>query len=214
MDGIETDDIGRQQFTKRMDVSRETMTDFDTYAALLRKWSPKINLVSKNTLPMLWTRHFLDSAQILSHAHITSGHWVDIGSGGGLPGLVLAILAKKKMPDLRFTFVDSDTRKCVFLQTVTRELNLQVNILPHRIDAIEPLSADILSARALAPLTIVLGYAAKHLNGSGRAVLMKGASFQQEVDVALETWAFQSDEHISITDNAAVILNIGDITRV
>lgn len=197
-----------------MNVSRETMQDLEAYADLLRKWSPRINLISKSSMPDLWNRHFLDSAQLIGLAKRKSGHWVDLGSGGGLPGMVVAILAKPKMPDLRFTFVEADQRKAVFLQTVARDLSLQAAVVAKRAEDISPLSADILSARALAPLPTLLGYVKQHLSPSGQALLMKGQSFRQELDQALEIWSFQSDEYPSITDGAAVILSLGDIQRV
>jgi len=197
-----------------MNVSRETMQDLEVYAGLLRKWSPRINLVSKSSMPDLWTRHFLDSAQLIGLAKRKSGHWVDLGSGGGFPGVVVAIVAKSEMPDLRFTFVEGDQRKAVFLQTVVRDLSLRAAVVAKRAEDIGPLSADTLSARALAPLPTLLGYVKQHLLLSGQALLMKGQSFRRELDQALETWTFQSDEYPSITDGAAVILSLGGIKRV
>lgn len=197
-----------------MNVSRETMQDLEAYADLLRKWSPRINLISKSSMSDLWTRHILDSAQLVELAKRKSGHWVDLGSGGGFPGMVIAIIAKRKMPDLRFTFVESDRRKAVFLQTVVRDLSLQADVVAKRAEDIGPLSADTLSARALAPLPTLLGYVKPHLLQSGQALLMKGQSFRRELDQALEIWSFQGDECPSITDGAAVILSLGDIKRV
>lgn len=207
-------EAGRAVFAENTDVSRETLEKLDVYAALLKKWNPTINLVGRSTLPDLWGRHFLDSAQLFDLAKQKSGHWVDIGSGGGFPGLVVAVISAEKAPDYRFTFIESDVRKTVFLQTVARELSLPVTVLAERVEKVAPLGADILSARALAPLTTLLGYAERHLSPGGQALLMKGATFRRELDDVLEFWTFQSQECTSITDGAAVILNIGDIRRV
>jgi 16S rRNA (guanine527-N7)-methyltransferase len=205
---------GRAEFSDKMNVSRETMAALDIYAALLNKWSPTINLVSKSTLPEIWTRHFLDSAQILNYVSQKPGHWLDIGSGGGLPGLVVAILAAKINPEMEFTLIEGDQRKSVFLQTVVRELSLPVTVIPQRAEQCEPQHADILSARAVAPLNVLLKYAVRHMKPNGQLLLMKGASFRKELDEALEFWSFSREEYTSITDGAAVILSLGDIKRV
>ncbi len=205
---------GEAEFCKNFDVSRETMQKLQTYAELVNKWSGTINLVSKTSLHDIWIRHFLDSAQIFPLAKVSSGHWVDLGSGGGFPGIVVAIIASEKATGFRFTFVESDQRKAVFLQTVARILVLPITVVASRIEKIAPLSADILSARALAPLETLIGYTDWHLKPAGQALLMKGETFRREVDRALEIWSFQSDEYPSITDGAAVILSLGDIKRV
>ncbi len=208
------DKEGRDKFASYCDVSRETMERFDVYAELLLKWTPTINLISKSTVNEIWSRHFLDSAQVITHSKQSAGHWVDIGTGGGFPGMVVAILAAEKLPGFRFTFVESDQRKVAFLQSVSRNVGLSINIVAQRIEETDSLAADVLSARALAPLTTLLGYTERHINPDGQALLMKGASFRREVDEALEFWIFQSDEYPSITDGAAVILSLGDIKRV
>jgi 16S rRNA (guanine527-N7)-methyltransferase len=204
----------RANFIKKTNVSRETMEKLDFFSRALTRWNGSINLIAKSTLPALWTRHFLDSAQLWNLAGPVAGHWVDIGTGGGFPGLVLAILAAERAPDLQFTLVESDLRKTVFLQTVARELSLQVTVKPERIETLQPLGADVLSARALAPLGTLVGYAERHLAPGGAALFMKGAAFRHEYDEALEKWSFQAEEYPSITDGAAVILKLGDITRV
>ncbi len=204
----------RDRFLAEANVSRETMAAFDLYAALLEKWNPTINLVSAASLPSLWTRHFLDSAQLYEKVGLSSGLWVDLGSGGGFPGLICAILARERAPDLRFTLVESDSRKVVFLQTVAREIPLPIEILRKRIEDIPSLQADVLTARALAPLKVLLSYAEQHLKPGGRALFHKGASFRSEVEEALESWTFQSDEYPSSTDGAGIVLSLKDIRRV
>ena len=206
--------MDRDEFAERANVSRETIEKLSVYADLLKKWTPSINLVAKSTLANLWHRHFLDSAQVLDLARLESGHWVDIGTGGGFPGLVVAVISAEKHPEYQFTFVESDARKSEFLRTVIRNLSLTAKVVTKRIEEVECLNADILSVRALASLSILAGYAEQHLKPTGRAIFMKGASFRRELDEALETWEFQSEEYASITDDAAVILKLGDIKRV
>ncbi|MCT8158576.1 16S rRNA (guanine(527)-N(7))-methyltransferase RsmG [Pseudoruegeria sp. SHC-113] len=196
------------------DVSRETLERLKTYAALLEKWNPAINLVAKSTLKDLWTRHFVDSAQIYDLAPNGFAHWADLGSGGGFPGMVCAILALEKAPEARFTLVESDQRKSAFLRTVARETGANVDVLASRIEKTQPLCVDVLSARALASLDVLLEFAELHLKPSGRAIFPKGESYQQEISEAKARWHFSAETIPSITDGKAVILAIGGIERV
>ncbi len=207
-------ELDRADFLAEMDVSRETAERLDRYAALLNKWTPAINLVSKASLRALWSRHLRDSAQLVALTNLRTGHWVDIGSGGGFPGMVCAILLAERAPGVRFTLVESDQRKAEFLRTVSRETSVSVDVLAQRIENVRPLEADILSARALASLTELLSYAERHLKETGRALFMKGATFRDEIEEALETWRFQSEEYASSTDGAGIVLSLGEIRRV
>lgn len=197
-----------------LDVSRETLERLEAYDALLNKWNPAINLVSPATLTQLWTRHFLDSAQLFDLAGNREGLWADLGSGGGFPGLVLAILAKEKRPGQKFVLVESDRRKSTFLMTVARELGLAVDVRAQRIEAVEPLQAEVLSARALASLDRLLGFAARHLASSGLAVFPKGASWREELAEAEKNWSFSVQTHPSLTDPEAAILTFSEVSRV
>lgn len=203
----------RERFLAQVNVSRETLQRLDAYAALLQKWNPAINLVAPSTLNSLWERHFLDSAQILDLAR-PGASWVDIGTGGGFPGLIIAILAAEKRQDLRVTCIESDLRKATFLRTVVRETGVNTSVISKRIEQVDPLGADILSARALAPLTKLLGFAERHLAADGQALFPKGATHATEVSEALENWQFQADTYASKTDPEAVILSLGEIRRV
>lgn len=208
--------LGEEQraFLRAVDVSRETLERLAAYEHLLKKWNPSINLVAKSTLPTIWRRHFLDSAQLFALARHHEGHWADLGAGGGFPGLVIAIMAMERAPGLRVTCVESDQRKAAFLRTVVRELGLPARVLAERAEEAAPLQADVLSARALAPLARLLPLAERHLKPGGQALFPKGESFRDELSEALETWSFQSEEYPSITDGSAVILSLGDIRRV
>lgn len=197
-----------------LDVSRETQGKLDHLVALLAKWSPRINLVSRTTLEDSWTRHILDSAQVFSVPEVHSGHWADFGSGGGFPGLVVAILAQELAPDLKVTLVESDQRKSVFLRTALRETKVDAQILNERIEKVSPLQADVISARALADLTVLLAFADRHMSKTGRAVFLKGANWKKELEAARESWKFDCAERKSITDPNAVVLSIGALTHV
>ena len=201
-------------FLRSYDVSRETLERLEIYVALLRRWSPKINLVSKATLGDAWTRHLLDSAQILDLAPRNAGAWADLGSGGGFPGAVVAILAAELRPGLSVTLVEADQRKAAFLRTVSRETGVSIAVVAKRIESVPALNADVVSARALAPLTDLLAFAERHLAPGGLAVFPKGAKAKEEITAALESWRFRCETHPSQTDKEAVVLTIGDIERV
>lgn len=197
-----------------IDVSRETLDALEAYVALLEKWNPRINLVARSTLGQVWDRHFVDSAQVFAFAPETARHWVDLGSGGGFPGLVVAVLGKELRPDMHFTLVESDTRKSTFLRTVIRELSLPAKVIDQRIEAIDPLEADVLSARALADLTALLGFADHHMAPSGIALFPKGATWEKELQEAQQSWRFAYERFTSKTEAEAVILRIGEIEHV
>ena len=203
----------RARFSQHVHVSRETIEKLTLYADLLRRWNPKINLVSKSTLDDIWDRHFLDSAQLFDMAP-AAGSWADLGAGGGFPGAVVAILASELRPDLSVTLLEADQRKGVFLRTVLRETGSYGVVIARRIEQAKPLGADIVSARALAPLNKLLSFAHRHMAPSGTALFLKGANSRQEVDEALEHWRFDCETYPSKTDKEAVVLKIGEIERV
>ena len=190
------------------DVSRETLDRLEDYADLVRKWSPKINLISRADLPHLWGRHIQDSLQLLRFSG-SGGRWVDLGSGGGFPGIVIAIAR----PDLDMHLIESDTRKATFLRTCVRELGLKAQIHANRIEDVASLGADIISARALAPLDRLLNMVSHHLAHNGFALLPKGEKATEELAIARETWSFSATMHPSETRQGATILQIEAISR-
>ena len=198
----------------QLNVSRETSERLKVLADLLAKWNPRINLVSKASLGDLWTRHILDSAQVFQMASHPVKHWVDIGSGGGFPGLVVAIMAPEQNSPMAVTLIESDQRKCAFLRTVLRETGVEGMVLAKRIEQTEHQNADILSARALSDLSSLLSFADHHLATNGTALLPKGVTWQKEVEMARESWSFDLDVITSKTEPSSVILKVKDIRRV
>ncbi|WP_170340683.1 16S rRNA (guanine(527)-N(7))-methyltransferase RsmG [Ruegeria arenilitoris] len=195
-----------------LNVSRETFEKLSIFVNLLRKWNPKINLVSRSTLPEVWSRHVKDSIQVF-HLVEPKNHWVDLGSGGGFPGLVCAILASETSPETEFTLVESDQRKSAFLRTVIRETKANCSVISKRIEVVDPLGADVLSARALADLTTLLSFCDRHLKEDGVAVFPKGATWKKEIDAAQREWSFTTEPANSLTDPQAVILKIKGVSR-
>ncbi|MDR9392805.1 16S rRNA (guanine(527)-N(7))-methyltransferase RsmG [Roseovarius sp. SYSU LYC5161] len=195
------------------DVSRETSERLSVFSQLLRKWNARINLVSQRSMSDLWNRHFVDSLQIFDLAPKNARHWVDIGSGGGFPGLVVAILAAELSPDLRITLVESDVRKCAFLRAAAREAGVSVDILNERIEAIPRQKADILSARALSDLAKLLAFTENHLAPTGTGLFPKGRTWKNELENARSTWKFAYQVATSRTDENSVILSVQGVER-
>ncbi|MCG6558627.1 16S rRNA (guanine(527)-N(7))-methyltransferase RsmG [Ruegeria sp. 1NDH52C] len=196
-----------------LNVSRETSERLRTFANLVHKWNPRINLVSKRSLDDLWVRHIVDSIQVFRNAH-TGDLWADLGSGGGFPGLICAILAAEEQPETKFICVESDQRKSAFLRSAARECGIECQVISERIEHLDPLDADILSARALTDLTGLLGFAERHLKPGGTALFPKGANWKKEMQEAAKQWNFSYDAVTSLTEPQAVLLKITGVTRV
>ena len=195
-----------------MSVSRETEARLGAFAALIEKWTQKINLIAPSTRDQLWERHIQDSAQLFNLRENAS-KWADLGSGAGLPGLVVAIIASDKAPNMRVTLVESDKRKAAFCRAAIRELGLSATVISERLEAAKPQVAEVVSARALAPLPILLGYAERHLAPGGIALFLKGAEHKAEINDALASWRFSVEKVPSATNPRGVILKVGDIKR-
>ena len=205
---------GREAFQVAFNVSRETMDKFDAYEVLIRKWNRSINLVSRTTLDQVWSRHFHDSAAAFDLAKINQGNWLDLGTGGGFPGAVIAIMAHGAGSPIQVTCIESDIRKCEFLRSLARSLNIKLNVISRRIEDAPPQAENILSARALTSLSNLLGFAERHLAPDGHAIFLKGATWQSELDEALEFWRFSYEKQASQTHPDSVVLRIGEIERV
>ncbi|NOX39587.1 MAG: 16S rRNA (guanine(527)-N(7))-methyltransferase RsmG [Alphaproteobacteria bacterium] len=200
-------------FRARYNVSRETIDRFFEYEALVKKWNPAINLISRSTINHIWPRHIIDSAQIWDQQPKSARFWLDIGTGGGFPGLVIAILAKELKPDMKIGLVESDTRKASFLLKTSVDLGLSPKILINRAEHLTPHSADVVSARALAPLNKLLGLAERHLGDNGICLFSKGENAENELTHARKYWTFTLQKTPSRTDSGGVILRIGEIGR-
>lgn len=211
-DGAESAPWTVEDFAVATGVSRETLARFETYASLLRRWQKAINLVGPRTLPDLWRRHFYDSAQIFPLLARRDGVLVDLGSGAGFPGLVLAILG-----EFEVHLVESDTRKAVFLREVARAVAMpgrgSITVHNRRIEAMAPFAADLVTARALAPLDQLIGYAVPFLAEGAEAWFLKGQGAREELEQAAKHWTMTSVCHKSSTDTHGVILQLRGIRR-
>lgn len=194
-------------------VSRETYAELQAFMELVQKWTLRINLISKSSVPYIWDRHIVDSVQLYHLAPEHFWRWIDIGSGGGFPGIVMAILGKAAQPNATFTLIESDQRKATFLRTAARELSLPVTVIADRIENVAPQEADVVSARALTALSTLLPLIARHMNPDGIALLHKGQRYQAEIAEARQSWSFDLEEHPSMTDPDARLLTVKRIHR-
>lgn len=194
-----------------IDVSRETARALRSFTDLLTHWNRKINLVSRADARTLPERHVADSAQLWTLAPPGIARWRDLGSGAGFPGLVVAILAAEHAPGLDVELVESDQRKAAFLATAIRALGLSARVHPARIEALDLPPADVVSARALAPLPVLIGHAAKHRKPDGIALFPKGETVHNEIAEAALRWSFAHRLHPSLTDPRSAIVEIGAI---
>jgi len=196
-----------------VNVSRETIARLEDFCALLLKWNQRINLISKSNEGDIWPRHVADSMQLYSLGG-DADQWADLGSGGGFPGIVLAIIAKEYHPERRFSLVESDGRKCAFLREAARNADANVIVINQRIEDTPPLNADILSARALTSLDGLLGFTTLHRNENGVSLFPKGIRYQQEMTDAQKSWHFEPTIHQSSTDPQGVIVEIRNVSNV
>lgn len=195
-------------------VSCETVERLGLFADLLRRWQKADNLVAPDTLPVLWRRHIADSAQLVRIAP-KAKLWLDLGSGGGFPGLVVAILLADT-PGASVTLVESNQRKGAFLRRVASETGAPAHVLTGRIEqVVETFDAPVkaVSARALAPLDRLLDLAQPVLARGATAYFHKGRDFQREIDEATKSWSFDLIKHKSLIDDSSVILEISRLWR-
>ncbi len=195
-----------------LDVSRETMERLERYVALLKKWSPAINLVSKATLADAWRRHVLDSAQLLPLLPDRTERIVDLGSGAGFPGLVLGILSGERDMPFHVHLVESDRRKATFLREVVRETGASATVMVERAEKLT-LTADVVTARAFTALDPLLAMAHPLIGAEGIALLHKGARYESELTAAMENWHMEIKQEKSRIDPASVILRISRLAR-
>ena len=195
-------------------VSRETFDRLVAFEEMFQKWNRSINLVAPSTLGQVWERHILDSAQ-LARIEPLATRWVDLGSGGGFPGLVMAFLLAER-DGASIDLVESNRKKASFLQSVVGQFNLPARVVARRIDDSYALvsAPQIVTARALAPLSTLLDLSAPWLTTGTRGLFHKGRDYRSEVEESAHRWAFDLVEHPSMTDPLGVILELSDLRPV
>jgi len=206
---------GPESFAEAVNVPHETILALRRYADLLAHWQRSINLVAPSTLPDVWSRHFADSAQLRGLAP-DARLWLDLGSGAGFPGLVIAIL-QAQVPNCRMHMVESNRKKCAFLAEVARVGQAPVDIHAMRIEDLpekaQSLRPDVVSARALAPLPRLLELAEPFVGEGTRGLFLKGRETEAEIEAAQAGWDFAFRLHPSLTDEHARIVELTGLRR-
>jgi 16S rRNA (guanine527-N7)-methyltransferase len=200
--------LGAAGFAEIFPVSRETLARLEAYAALLEAWSRRINLVGRATLADPWRRHILDSAQLRPLVPAIARSLVDLGSGAGFPGLVLAILG---VPGVEL--VEADSRKCAFLVEAARITGARVMVRQMRIEALAARPFDVVTARALAPLDRLIGLARPLLAADGLCLFLKGANAAAELTLARRGWKMTAAASPSRSDPRGVVLQLREVVR-
>lgn len=203
----ETSMMDAQEFQAQTGVTDAQRHKLQTYVELLTKWQKRINIVGPKTIGDVWSRHMLDSWQVIHNLPTDTREIVDLGTGGGFPGMVLAQLGTWKIH-----LVDSDARKCSFLREVKRATAASVEIHNERIENLE-IQADVVTSRACAPLTQLLAWSAALLKPGGICVLLKGRNWREELTEAEKEWKLEVSSVPSQTDPDSVILIVGGISR-
>lgn len=174
-----------------LQVSGDGIEKLKLFEDLARKWTQKINLISRNTIDDIWGRHIEDSAQIMLSAPQNPKIWADFGSGGGFPGIIVATILADRKADTKVILVESDQRKSAFLREAKRNLGLDLcEVVAQRAEMIEPIGADVISARALASLDMLCGFAQRHGRADGLCLFPKGETWEDEVAIAQKNWEF------------------------
>ena len=200
--------LGPEGFARLVDVSRETLEGLTAYVALLARWNQRINLVGRATMGDVWRRHILDSAQLFPLIPARARTLVDLGSGAGLPGLILAVMG---VPEVHL--VESDQRKAAFLREAVRVTGAGATIHAHRIEKLPAFAADVVTARALAPLPQLLELSRKFIGPLTTCVFLRGASGEDELTAPIKAWTMRINQFPSVSDPAGSILRLDNFAH-
>jgi 16S rRNA (guanine527-N7)-methyltransferase len=198
-----------EAFAELASVSRETLARLKLYVAMLEDWGARHNLVSRASMTDVWRRHVWDSAQLVPLVPIDAGSLVDLGSGAGFPGLVLAECLRSR--GLRIALIESTGKKCRFLETVAARLGLAVEVRCARIEAAAHEPFSVVTARALAPMTQLLGYAERFWSQETLGLFLKGQGVDNELTIARESWKMSLTKHLSRSDASGAILVVREL---
>ncbi|MCQ2914047.1 MAG: 16S rRNA (guanine(527)-N(7))-methyltransferase RsmG [Alphaproteobacteria bacterium] len=202
--------LDRDNTLKQINASEEVSKKLDIYVETLEKWQGFMNLVSDTTLPIVWTRHILDSAQLYKLIKNEDKIIVDFGSGSGFPGLVLAILDDKNR---EYHLIESDGKKCNFLNEIVKLCNLNVIVHNERIEKIKNLKPNVITARALTSLVELVKYANMYTSEKTRYIFMKGKKAPEEIKECQKQFKIEFEKINSITSPEGQILIINKVTK-
>jgi len=196
-----------------LNVSRETFPQFEAYCELLKKENSKINLISKSTEKEIRKRHIVDCAQTIEFIDENYEICTDVGSGSGLPGIVLAIIMKIKKPDMKFLLYEKSFRKCEFLSAVKDKLDLNAEVFQKDIFNEKDIETDLIIARAFKPLPVILDLVTKNFDDFKDIILFLGKSGKSSIEQCLQNWNLEFIEKKSVTEKDSIIIKINKVSK-
>lgn len=204
------DSFGPEDFARETNVSRETLARLKAYASLLGEWNARHNLVSKSSLDDVWKRHLWDSAQLSPLIPSSAKTLIDLGSGAGFPGLVLAVLR----PELSVTLCEATGKKAEFLRAAVDRIGIAVDVRNARMEEADREVFDVVTARACAPLEKLLAYAQLFSGPQTICLFLKGQNVEVELTQARKSWRMKALRHPSLTDPSGTILDVRELHHV
>ena len=212
---MEKEIIKKYSLLEGLNVSRETYLDFEKYISMIIEKNKEINIISNKTAEnsIIRDRHIIDSAQIVDFIDLNSSIITDIGSGSGMPGIVAAIIMKNKKKDIKFYLYEKSYHKTMFLKKVSKDLNLDVEVIQRDIFEIKKLKSDTIMARAFKPLPVILDLVIRNFSSYKNLILFMGKSGQSILQNTLKEWDFEYQKKNSITSKDSFLLNIRNIKK-
>jgi 16S rRNA (guanine527-N7)-methyltransferase len=201
-------------FNRYYQVSRETITSLKNYEDMLIKGNNSLNLIGKSTIKQIWNRHILDSFQVVDFIDKNDKTLIDLGSGAGLPGIILAIAAKNKKNPLKIYLIDKSKKKTNFLKETVKKLNLNINVICKNIFEDErEIDSDVLIARAFKPLPTILKLIHNKEIKYKKFFVFLGKTGKEELLLASKIWDIQYKQHMSVTNSDSLIIEINNLKK-
>ena len=201
-------------FSRFTQVSRETITSLVKYENYLIESNKTLNLIGKSTINEIWSRHFLDSSQVIDFIDKNTNSLIDLGSGAGFPGLIIAILAKDRKIHLKVKLIEKSPKKASFLRGIVNYLNLNVEVLNiNALTHVKKLEADLIVARAFKPLKIILQFLDKNTENWKKVFLFLGKTGQDELLQASKSWNIKYKRRMSITSSDSIVIEINKLEK-
>ena len=207
------ENLKKYSILSKFNVSRETCIDFERFISLILEKNQEINIISKKTESIIRERHIIDSAQAIDLIDLNATICSDLGSGGGLPGIVLAIMMKNLNQPMKFNLYEKSHLKSVFLRNVSRKLKLNTEVIEGDIFEIKNLKSGTVIGRAFKPLPVVLELMSKNFTNCKNLILFMGKNGKQTLNEAFKVWKFEYKEKMSLTSDDSFLINIKNIKK-
>ena len=207
------ENFNKYSILDKFNVSRETCIDFERFILLILEKNQKINLIGKKTESIIRERHIIDSAQAIDLIDLNDNICSDLGSGGGLPGIVLAIMMKKLNKSMKFKLYEKSHLKSIFLRNVSRKLNLNTEVIEKDIFERKNLRSESVIGRAFKPLPVILELMDKNFSKYKNLILFMGKNGKQTLNDAFKVWKFEYKEKMSLTSDDSFLISIKNIKK-